>query len=85
MGGYRRACGVESFELLIKLTEAVLPSLDLLVQARGREVPLGHEGDQVGQLVLGLPGNGGNEIGEALDEGSDFAQATVSAPLGRVN
>ena len=55
MGGYRRACGLESFELPIKLNEAVLPSLDLLVQARGREVPLGHEGDQVGQLVLGLP------------------------------
>jgi hypothetical protein len=72
---------MESFELPIKLNEAVLPSLDLLVQARGREVPLGHEGDQVGQLVLGLPGNGGNEIGEALD----FAQATVSAPLGSVN
>ncbi len=40
-GGYRRACGLESFELPIKLNEVVLPSLDLLVQARGREVPLG--------------------------------------------
>jgi hypothetical protein len=39
-GGYRRACGLESFELPIKLNEAVLPSLDLLVQAREREVPL---------------------------------------------
>ena len=45
---YRRACGVESFELLIKLTEAVLPSPDLLVQPRGGEVPLSHEGDQAG-------------------------------------
>ena len=76
MGGYRRACGLEPFELPIKLNEAVLPSLDLLVQARGREVPLGHEGDQVDELLLGLP-----VIREALDS----TQATLSAPLGSVN